>query len=159
MWKDRYLENRVLTASPLELVVILYEHTIICVQDARTHLSARDIPSRTTAICKAINLIGELRASLNHEVGGEISANLEKLYKYMQSRLTEANMKQLDQPLAEVESLLQNLLEGWTGISQAQQTEMPGMEQADAAAEADCNWNVAFAQPTEYGASSISWSA
>jgi flagellar protein FliS len=160
MWKDNYLETRILTASPLELVNILYEYSIRSVRDARRHLAARDIPSRTTAVCKAISLITELRSSLNHEVGGEMSAKLESLYRYMQTRLTDGNMKQQDEPLAEVESLLENLANAWGEIALNSQPETSPAEPAQPAVEiSPAAWNMPFAAQPDFEPAASYWSA
>jgi len=108
-----YLEARVLSADPLELVCLLYEHAIGQVRQARRYLASGEIPQRCQAITKAIADIGELAKSLNHESGGAISSNLEQLYCYMTVRLTEANLRRDDRALAEVESLLETLASGW----------------------------------------------
>ena len=117
MWKDAYLESLVLSANPLELICILYQHALDSVRDARRHLAARDIVARSKAICQAIGAISELDGSLNHADGGAISRNLGELYQYIRQRLTEANMRQTDAPLAEVESLLATLTEAWKAAS------------------------------------------
>ncbi len=117
MWKDAYLESRVLSANPLELICILYQHSLDSVRDARQHLAAGDIVARSRAICRAISAISELDESLNHAEGGAISRSLAELYQYMRQRLTEANMLQKDAPLAEVEALLDTLLEAWKAAS------------------------------------------
>jgi len=113
MGRDAYLETRVLTADPMELICLLYEHAGDAVAEARHFLKAGQIAARSQAISKAIGIIGELNASLNHSVGGTISANLAQLYGYMTARLTEANVRQDDRRLAEVESLLTTLADGW----------------------------------------------
>ena len=117
MWKDTYLESRVLSASPLELICILYQCALDSVRDARRHLAAGDIVARSSAVCRAVGAISELDASLNHAEGGAISRNLGELYRYLRQRLTEANMRQKDAPLAEVESLLTTLSEAWKAAS------------------------------------------
>jgi flagellar secretion chaperone FliS len=119
MWKDAYLTNRVLAADPIELVHMLYEHAVHLVQDARRSLAAGDIASRSQAISKTIVTLAELESSLDHERGGSISGKLAQLYEYMRFRLTSANMKQEDGPLAEVEALLNILDEGWRAIRPA----------------------------------------
>ena len=117
MWKDAYLESRVLSASPLELVCFLYQHALDSVRDARRHLAAGDIVARSRAVCQAVGAISELDGSLNHAEGGAISRNLAELYQYLRQRLTEANMRQKDAPLAEAESLLTTLSEAWKAAS------------------------------------------
>jgi len=116
-WKQAYLETRILSADPVELVSILYEYATISVQDARQSLAAGDVPGRARAVTKAIAIVGELEGSLNREQGGEIAANLGRLYPYMRDRLTHANIMQKDEPLAEVEALLKTLGDGWKEIA------------------------------------------
>jgi flagellar protein FliS len=112
-----YLESRILSADPIELVAILYEHAILYTGQARERLAKRDIPGRSEKIARVIGIIGELDSSLNHAAGGEISANLARLYQYIRQRLVTANLQQLDEPLAEVEQLLGTLAEAWTGVA------------------------------------------
>lgn len=121
MWKEAYLAN-VLSADPMELVCLLYQHAQDAVRDARQHLKNRDIAARGKAISKAVALIGELNGSLDHNTGGAISTNLKELYTYMMHRLTEANIKQEDAPLAEVESLLSTLGQAWQAARAQQAT-------------------------------------
>lgn len=108
-----YLETHVLSADPMELVCLLYQHASDAVQDARQYLAAGQIAERSNAISKAVGILGELTGSLNREAGGTICTNLEQLYEYMTLRLTEANVRQQDGPLAEVASLLATLGQAW----------------------------------------------
>lgn len=112
MWKEAYLAN-VLSADPMELVCLLYQHAQDAVREARSHLASRDIAARGKAISKAVAFIGELNSSLDHNAGGAISSNLKQLYEYMTLRLTEANIRQQEGPLVEVESLLSTLGQAW----------------------------------------------
>ena len=108
-----YLEAHVLSADPLELVCLLYQHAIDQVQHARRYLASAEIAERCQAISKAIATVGELNNSLDHKAGGAISSNLEQLYSYITLRLMEANLRRDDNRLAEVESLLETLASGW----------------------------------------------
>jgi len=116
MPKDAYLESRVLAADPVELIHMLYEHALLQLRVARTALAVKDVPSRSTAIAKVLAILGELEGSLDFKAGGAITQNLSRLYRYMRKRLVEANVGRLDAPLAEVESLLRTLDEGWTAM-------------------------------------------
>jgi flagellar protein FliS len=115
-WKSAYLETRILSASPIQLVNILYEHAISAVQEARQCLACGDVAARSRSISKAIAIISELQSSLDHHAGGEIARNLENLYRYMRERLTAGNLEQSDSPLAEVSALLESLGEAWRAI-------------------------------------------
>lgn len=119
MWNnghDAYLESRVLSADPIELVNMLYQGCMQAVREARLHLAEGRIAERSREITKACQIVIELAVSLDHERGGEISRRLALLYDYMHRRLLEANMRQSDEPLADVLGLLSTLSEGWEGI-------------------------------------------
>jgi flagellar protein FliS len=123
MWKDAYLDTRVLSADPLELVHILYQHTEAMVTDARRLLAEGNIAGRGRCISRAIAAIDQLDSSLDRQSGGGIAGNLAALYQYMRSRLLTANIRQEDAPLAEVESLLRTLGEAWSAIRPAARAE------------------------------------
>lgn len=152
MWKDAYLESRVLSADPLELVHILYEHTLTMVQDARRHLAAGDIPERGRSISRAIAAIDELDSSLDRQSGGALSANLSGLYQYMRLRLLTANIQKQDAPLAEVESLLNTLGEAWNAIRPAAQPK------AETVATQPC-FQPTFAPDAQMECAGMGWSA
>jgi len=119
MWNnghDAYLESKVLSADPVELVNLLYQASIQAVRDARHFLAQGEIADRSRAINKACEILIELNSSLDRERGGEIVERLAPLYDYMLGRLLEANLQQSDAPLAEVQSLLATLSEAWAGV-------------------------------------------
>jgi flagellar protein FliS len=116
-WKNAYLESRILSASPIDLVNILYEHAILEVREARRNLAAGEVAARSRNIAKAIAIIGELQSSLDLRAGGEIAANLARLYPYLRERLTSGNVQQSDSPLAEVTQLLETLADAWRAIN------------------------------------------
>jgi flagellar protein FliS len=88
-------------------------------------LAGGDIAARSGSISKACQLIGELAGALDAQRGGEIAARLAQLYDYILRRLLEANLRQKDEPLAEVLSLLVTLGEGWEGIRSAPRAAEP----------------------------------
>jgi len=121
MWRnahDAYLESRIESAEPIQLVRLLYQGATASVREARSHLAAGEIVERSRAISQAHAILTELTASLDHERGGELSVRLAQLYDYMQRRLLEANFRQIDAPLAEILGLLATLGEAWDGIQE-----------------------------------------
>ena len=110
---NTYLENRILGASPLELVVILYEEADRSVRDALMALSQGDIRKRAREITRVQLILSELAASLDLQAGGELASRLADLYSYMQGRLTTAHIEQSPGPLEETSRILATLLEGW----------------------------------------------
>jgi flagellar protein FliS len=111
-----YLDDEILTADPIRLVQLLYRGALDAVADARLKLAEGKIRDRSRAITKAIEILAELSHSLAHDRGGDLSARLEALYDYMQRRLIEANQRQADGPLEEVERILGTLEEAWLKI-------------------------------------------
>jgi flagellar secretion chaperone FliS len=116
MWNDahdRYLEERVLSAGPMELVRLLYEGCVAAVLDARRQLAEGDIAARSRAISRACDIVIELASALDRERGGEVAANLARMYDYILGRLMEANLKADDGILAEAARLLMTMSEAW----------------------------------------------
>jgi flagellar protein FliS len=111
----KYLETEVYSADPVKLVCMLYRGAIEATAAARRHLAARDVRQRSQEIMRADAILRELAHSLDTQY--QISHSLGDLYSYMQTRLLEANSKQIDAPLAEVEQLLSTLLDGWKSIA------------------------------------------
>jgi flagellar protein FliS len=112
------VETGVMGASPHRLIVLLYQGARQAIAQARMHLQQGQVPDRGKAISKAIRIIESgLQQSLNLEVGGEIAERLNALYSYMARRLLEANIKQSEAMLVEVDGLLATLEEAWIGIA------------------------------------------
>jgi flagellar protein FliS len=111
----KYLETEVFSADPVKLVCMLYRGAIDATSAARRHLKDRQIRERSREIMRAVEILLELSRSLDPQYE-QISRPLRDLYVYTQTRLIEANAKQIDQPLAEVEQLLSTLLEGWKSV-------------------------------------------
>lgn len=108
-----YVEQEILQAGPVKLVQLLYRGAVQAVAAARVHVQARDIAARSRQITKASEILSELTLSLDRQRGGEIAIQLAELYDYMQRRLQDANFRQVEEPLVEVEVLLTTLLEAW----------------------------------------------
>lgn len=115
---DQYLESNVMTASPIELVRMLYRFVIEQLQDASRCHRAGDIQGRGNATTKATDGIVELLNSLNHDQGAGVSGPLTDLYSYMAARVLQGHIDQDCAPFEEVEKLMTTLLDGWTEIQE-----------------------------------------
>ena len=112
------IETGVMSANPHRLIAMLYQGARQAIAQARMHLQQGNIAARGKAIGNAIQIIESgLQQSLNPEVGGEIAGRLDALYRYMTRRLLEANLKQSEPLLIEVDGLLATLEEAWIGIA------------------------------------------
>jgi flagellar protein FliS len=113
---NQYFEQMILTASPAELIRLLYRRAIGSVREAREHLKNGRIMERGQSINNAWLVLAELSGSLNVAEAPELSKRLAGLYCYMQTRLLDANLRQEDRPLAEVVALLSTLFEAWEKV-------------------------------------------
>ncbi|MDR3298940.1 MAG: flagellar export chaperone FliS [Candidatus Accumulibacter sp.] len=105
------------TASPHQLIVLLFEGAEQAVIVARSGIEAGDVPKKGSAITKAIDIIlNGLRASLNLEEGGDLAQNLFALYDYMSRRLLHANLHNDIAALDEVLRLLNEIHGAWLDI-------------------------------------------
>ncbi len=114
---NAYWEGRILSSDPLTLICILYDSALESVRVARESLQAGDVRSRSAAISKVSEVLSVLIGSLNLDEGKDLGRNLLRLYLYMQGRLLEANLKQSDRCLVEVEDLLTTLSESWNQLA------------------------------------------
>ena len=164
MWKqahDAYMESRILTADPMELVRLTYQAAIREVRTARERLQERDIQGRAAAIGKACELLTELTRALDRQNGGEYADRLAELYAYMMRKLSDANFTQTEGPLTEVLGLLTTVLEGWEGAQQQLRQAGPGTEStggAESPAALTQFAEAAFLHAQETGYAPRAWS-
>lgn len=114
-----YQRNAVLTASPEKLVKLLYDGAIRNLEKCRAGLTETRTSHSSevgTALSRAIGIIGELRASLDHAVGGEVSQDLDRLYEYSLDQLSQANVSRQPDGVNNALRVLRTLKEGWDAI-------------------------------------------
>jgi flagellar protein FliS len=106
------------TASPHELVIMLFDGALASIASATHHIQAGNIAGKGESISKAIEIIESgLNASLDYRTGGELAERLGALYEYMCSRLLHANLRNDKAALEEVSGLLRDLKSAWEEIS------------------------------------------
>ena len=113
-YADIGLETQVLGASPERLITLLYMGARAAIGQARIHLQEGRVAERGAAISKAIKIVEEgLKTGVNLEAGGEIAANLARLYDYIVRTLLTANLKANAEQLDIADRLLADLAEAW----------------------------------------------
>ncbi len=128
---QQYLTTQVTTADRLQLVVMLYEGALNFLGQAKARMAAKDAPGKGLYLGKALDIIAELNASLNFQDGGELAANLSRLYHFMTQHLTRANLTWSEQAVEEVMAMLTELKQAWeqicrqTGAAQAEDPTPP----------------------------------
>src|SRR6478736_8117677 len=122
-----YRSNSILTASPGQLVLMLFDGALNALAIART---ACDDPSGNprrfeiihAQLTKAQKIIAELQGTLNLEAGGEFAQTMYRLYDYYDRRLTDANMKKQSAPIVEVERLMGDVRNAWAEMLREKDT-------------------------------------
>ena len=112
-----YQDNTVTTQSKGRLIVMLYDGAIKFMKLAIRELETNNSEEKGRYINKAQDIINELNAILDTDAGGEIAANLRKLYCFMSNRLSQANVKRDPQMIRDVIKLMEELNQGWKAIT------------------------------------------
>lgn len=111
------VESGILSASPHQRIVMLFDSYQASIRVARLHMQAGNIAEKGNAITKAINIVSKgLRASLDHEQGGEIAVQLDALYDYVVRLLLRANLNNDETALTTAADLLSNVAAAWSAI-------------------------------------------
>jgi flagellar protein FliS len=102
--------------DPRKLISMLLAGAIDRLMQARSSVMSRDTRSKHHCISATISIIEHLRVVLDLEAGGELAANLMRLYDYMLGRLPAANVADDIKPLDEVAALLRTIKSAWDAI-------------------------------------------
>src|SRR5579871_6648781 len=103
---ERYRQSQVDTASPTQLVIMLYDGAIRFLSLARQKMGAGDLEARHRSLLNAQRIITELLSSLDMQQGGDVAVNLQRLYTFMLRQLVEANRYDRPQPIDTVIGML-----------------------------------------------------
>lgn len=110
---NQYQSNQILNAPPERILIMLYDGAIRFCRQAMQAMDNEDNKEKAEKISRAMAIICEFSNTLDHEVGGQIAADLDALYTYMTRELTRANLKNDRKALETVEDLLTGLRETW----------------------------------------------
>ena len=109
-----YNRNKVLTASPAELTLLLYEGAIKFCNIAIIGLEQNDIEKVHNNIIKVENIIEEFQATLNHKY--PVAEDFDKIYKYIYNLLVEANIKKDKELLEQALTELRGMRDTWKEV-------------------------------------------
>ncbi|MEK6748989.1 MAG: flagellar export chaperone FliS [Pseudomonadota bacterium] len=117
---DKYAKMNTRTAgeyaNPHRLIQMLMEGALDKIAAAKGFMERKEVADKGVYISWSISIIDGLRISLDHKNGGELAANLEAVYDYMQRRLVEANIHNNIEMLDEVAGLIRSIKEAWDTI-------------------------------------------
>jgi flagellar secretion chaperone FliS len=138
-----YREAAVRGASPVRLVILLYEQAIADLRRALAALKNGDIEARTQEINHALLVIGHLQASLDKEHGGQVAANLDRFYNQQRTGLMKAQFQQSATLLEQQLSHLMLVHQAWCEVDRsttAATAPSPAQPQAEGGQPARTLW-------------------
>ena len=115
--QNQYLKTQITTADGLKVIILLYEGAIKFLSSAQEGIREKDIPKRHNNIYRVLDILVELRNSLNFSQGGEIATSLNALYSFMDRHLTTANIQNDAQKIQDVINMLSSLKGAWETIA------------------------------------------
>jgi len=110
----QYSNSKVMTASPAQLTLMLYEGAIKFCNIAIVAIENKDIMKAHNNIRKVENIITEFRATLNFKY--PVANDFEKVYAYIYDRLVEANIRKDKEILEEVLGHLRTMRDTWKEV-------------------------------------------
>lgn len=111
------LEAKAASASPYELVLVLFDGLLDELARTRGHIEAGRYEQKGQSVEKCMAILNGLNSALDTDEGGETVASLARLYEYCIFRLSEVSVSLSLEGLDEVVQLLGVLREGWDGVN------------------------------------------
>jgi len=110
------VESALENANPHQLIAMLFDGALDRISSAKGAMERGDTGVQGALLGKSITIIDNLRASLDHEQGGELAGRLADLYDYMERRLLEGGTTADPAILDEVSGLLREIKAGWDAM-------------------------------------------
>lgn len=111
------LEAKAATASPYELVLVLFDGLLDELARTRGHIEAKRYQEKGRSLEKCMNILNGLNSALDYDSGGEVVQGLSRLYDYCIYRLSDVSVSLSLEGLEEVVQLLGVIREGWDGVN------------------------------------------
>ena len=116
-----YANNKIMTASPADLTLMLYEGAIKFCNLALDGVAEKDIPKAHKNIMKVERIIEEFQITLDHKY--PVAEDFDNVYSYLMMRLREANVKKDSEILEEVLGHLRTMRDTWKEVMRLAKSE------------------------------------
>jgi flagellar protein FliS len=110
---QNYLRTKVLTATPEQLQLMLYDGAIRFADQGRLALEKKNFEDSYNAFSRAMKIIVELNSSLNHKIMPDLCGKLASLYNYVYRKLVEASTKRQTEAAEDALKILRHQRETW----------------------------------------------
>jgi flagellar protein FliS len=115
----RYRDTEVLTATPGQLVVLLYDHLLASLHRARGAMDARNDEQLSEQLDRSRNVLTELLVTLDRERGGEVASNLAALYSFLLGELVQVGVRGDGARLDRVRGMIAELRDAFAHLATA----------------------------------------
>ncbi len=119
---NQYRKAAVSTASPLQLVVMLYDGALKFLTAAKTNMADGDLYKQNENCQRAQNIVAELISCLDMDKGGDIAQNLFALYTFVYDRIVQANIEVAPIYIDQAIKVLTDLRESWSQLEKQTRT-------------------------------------
>lgn len=110
----QYANNKIMTASPAELTLMLYEGAIKFGNLSIMAIEEKDVEKAHKNIMKVQRIIEEFRYTLDHKYA--VAEDFDRVYKYLLTRLLEANLSKDKEIMEEVVEHLRSMRDNWKEV-------------------------------------------
>lgn len=115
---QQYLRTKVMTATPEQLQLMLYDGAIRFGDQARVALAAKKFEQSYELISRVQKIVLELTSTLHHDKASDLCGKLAAIYAFAYRKLIQANTSHEIEPLDEALELLRYQRETWTLLMQ-----------------------------------------
>jgi flagellar protein FliS len=107
-------------ASPVGLVVSLYDTILRDFRRALAAIDAGNVESRVFELNHSLTVVAHLQSVLNHEAGGQAAARLASFYNVTRAMILEANVQTSREAIQKLIELYTSLRQAWQQVEQQQ---------------------------------------
>lgn len=117
-----YRQNAVMGASPVQLIVMLYDGALRFMTEGKQAMLAKDYETKNLKFQRAQKIVMELISTLDIRNGGEVATNLLSLYSFVLNELVEGNVSDDATHIDNAFRTMSELRESWVELERNQKT-------------------------------------
>ena len=115
-YQEMGVNSEVFDASPHRLIAIVFDALVENINAAKASIERNDVVGKCKHITKSVDIVMHLRATLNHQEGGEIAQQLDDLYDFIERNLVAANVESNTHKLEESKKIVIEIKTAWDQI-------------------------------------------
>jgi flagellar protein FliS len=117
-----YRQNAVMGASPVQLIVMLYDGALRFMTEGKQAMLAKDYETKNFKFQRAQKIVMELISTLDIRNGGEVATNLLSLYTFVLNELVEGNVSDKEVHIDNAYRTMNELRDSWAELERNQKT-------------------------------------